>query len=73
MSKRVALRTLGLLAMNVGIAAPLDALAQPSSEIEIACDAGDSLQTALTGLAPGGRIVIRSGTCTGNFTLVRLD
>jgi hypothetical protein len=57
--------------MNVGIAAPLDAHAQPSSEIEIACDAGDSLQTALTGLAPGGRIVIRSGTCTGNFTLVR--
>ena len=69
MSKRTAVRTLVLLAMNVGIAAPLLAHAQPASEVEISCDAGDSLQTALAALAPGGRIVIRSGTCTGNLAL----
>jgi hypothetical protein len=39
MSERAALRTLVLLAMNVGIAAPL-VHAQPVPEIEIACDEG---------------------------------
>ena len=71
MSERAALRTLVLLAMNVGIAAPLVAHAQPLPEIEIACDAGDSLQAALAAVATGGRIIIRSGTCTGNLTLAR--
>jgi hypothetical protein len=71
MSERVALRTLVVLAMNVGIAAPLPAQAQPASEIEIACDAGDSLQSALSTVTSAGRIIIRSGTCTGNFTISR--
>ena len=71
MSECAAVRTLVFLAMNVGIAAPLVAHAQPLSEIEISCDAGDSLQTALATVAPGGRIVIRSGTCTGNLVLSR--
>lgn len=71
MSERAALRTLVLLAMNVGIAAPHVANAQPSSEIEISCDAGDSLQTALATVASGGRVIIRSGICTGNVTIER--
>ena len=71
MSKCTKVRTLALLAMNVCIAAPLLAHAQPTSEVEISCDAGDSLQAALAALAPGGRIVIRSGTCTGNLSLSR--
>ena len=71
MSKCTKVRTLALLAMNVCIAAPLLAHAQPTSEVEISCDTGDSLQAALAALAPGGRIVIRSGTCTGNLSLSR--
>ncbi len=71
MSKCTKVGTLALLAMNVCIAAPLLAHAQPASEVEISCDAGDSLQAALAALAPGGRIVIRSGTCTGNLSLSR--
>ena len=69
MSERALVRTLALLAMNVGIAAPLLAHAQTTSDVEISCDAGDALEAALTTLAPGGRIVIRSGTCTGNLSL----
>jgi hypothetical protein len=57
--------------MNVGITAPLVAHAQLLSEIEISCDASDSLQTALGAVAPGGRIIIRSGTCTGNLVISR--
>lgn len=60
MSKRAVVRTLVFLAMNVGIAAPLAAHAQLLSEIEISCDASDSLQTALRAVAPSGRIIIRS-------------
>jgi hypothetical protein len=56
--------------MNVGIALPPPAHAQ-QSEQEISCDVHDALQNALTRIAPGGRIIIRSGTCTGNITLVR--
>lgn len=52
MSKRSVVRTLVLLAMNVGITAPLVAHAQLLSEIEISCDAGDSLQTALRVVHP---------------------
>jgi hypothetical protein len=55
--------------MNIGIALPL-AHAQPS-EIEISCDVPNALQDALTAIASGGRIIIRSGTCTGNITLRR--
>ena len=71
MSGRLGVRTLVLLAMNVGIAAPFTTYAQSSPDIEISCDAGDALQRALAATASGGRIVIRSGTCIGNFTLVR--
>ena len=71
MSERAALRTLVILAMNVGIAAPLPARAQTTSEIEIACDAADALPSALAAVTSGGRIIIRSGTCTGNFTISR--
>src|SRR5262245_30922695 len=71
MRGRLALRTLILLAMNVGNVAPLTTYAQSSPDIEIACDVEDALQQALARAPAGGRIVIRSGTCAGNFTLVR--
>ena len=71
MNERAAVRTLVLLAMNIGIAAPLTSHAQPLSETEISCDAGDSLQTALANIESGGRIIIRSGICTGNLVLTR--
>ena len=71
MSKRAVVRTLVLLAMNVGSAAPLVAHAQLLSEIEISCDISDSLQTALAAVAPGGRIIIRSGACPGNLVISR--
>src|SRR5688572_29002730 len=72
MSMRPAGRTLVLIAMSVGIAAPLDAHAQRVTETEISCEAdGGSLQAALTAIQPGGRIVVRSGTCTGNLILSR--
>jgi hypothetical protein len=60
-----------LTASAVGIAVPLVAHAQPSAEAEIACDEPDALANALAAAAAGGRIIIRSGTCTGNFTLIR--
>ncbi len=60
-----------LIWMCVGIALPLVAHAQPSSETEISCDAPDALQKALAAASTGGRIIIRAGTCIGNFTLVR--
>jgi hypothetical protein len=71
MRERLAVHTLVLLAMNVGIAAPFVAHAQTSPDTEISCDTGEALEKALAATAPGGRIVIRSGTCTGNFKLVR--
>jgi len=60
-----------LLAINVGIAAPFPTFAQSPTDIEISCDADDALQKALAVTSPGGRIVIRSGTCAGNVTLLR--
>jgi hypothetical protein len=60
-----------LIAISVGIALPLVMHAQPSIETEISCDAPDALQNALATTPSGGRIIIRSGTCTGNFTLAR--
>src|SRR5262245_7940049 len=71
MRRRLAVRTLGLVAINVGIAAPFTTSAQIVSDIEIACDAGDALERALAITPPGGRIVIRSGTCTGNLIISR--
>src|SRR5688572_20097832 len=60
-----------LTAIAVGIAVPLVAHAQPSPETEISCDTRDALQNALAITPAGGRIIIRSGTCTGNLTLTR--
>lgn len=60
-----------LIAMNVGIAIPLVAQAQSSAETDISCDQTDALQRAVDSTPAGGRIVIRSGTCNGNLTLVR--
>lgn len=59
------------IAIAVGITVPLVAHAQPSTEAEISCDQPDALANALAATAAGGRIIIRSGTCTGNFTLTR--
>lgn len=55
----------------VGIAFPLVGHAQPTTEPEISCDTRDALQQALLTTPTGGRIIVRSGTCTGNFTLTR--
>jgi hypothetical protein len=60
-----------LTAMNVGIAVPLVVHAQPSADTEVSCDKPGALQHAVERTPAGGRIVIRSGTCTGNVTLVR--
>jgi hypothetical protein len=60
-----------LLAITIGIAPPFTVFAQAVPDTEISCDAGDTLERALAVTAPGGRIVIRSGTCAGNLTLVR--
>jgi hypothetical protein len=60
-----------LTAMNVGIAVPLVVHAQPSSETEVSCERPGALQHALQTTPAGGRIIIRSGTCTGNVTLIR--
>ena len=38
---------------------------------KISCDASDSLQTAPAAVAPGGRIIIRSGACPGNLVISR--
>jgi hypothetical protein len=50
-------------------AAPADA--QAPSELEVRCDAGDSLEAALASIETGGRILLRSGVCTGNFSITR--
>jgi hypothetical protein len=71
MSGRLAVRTLVLLAITIGIAAPFTTYAQTGFDTEISCDEGDALEKALAITAPGGRIIIRSGTCTGNVTLMR--
>jgi hypothetical protein len=75
MTERPWVRTAILMAINVGIALPLyaprTAHAQLPLDTEISCDAPDALQSTLTTVAPGGRIIIRSGTCSGNLTLVR--
>src|SRR5687767_7668878 len=60
-----------LTAGSVSIALPVVANAQPSAESEISCDSPDALQHALIAIPAGGRITIRAGTCTGNFTLSR--
>jgi hypothetical protein len=60
-----------LTAIAVGITVPLVAHAQPSPETEISCETSDALQNALATTPAGGRIIIRSGTCTGNITLTR--
>jgi hypothetical protein len=59
------------MAINVCIALPLIARAQPSSDTEISCETDDALQQALMAAPHGGRIIIRSGTCTANITLMR--
>jgi hypothetical protein len=60
-----------LIPTALGIALPHVAHAQPSAQTEISCDQPDALANALAATAAGGRIVIRSGTCTGNITLTR--
>jgi hypothetical protein len=60
-----------LIAIAVGIAFPVVGHAQPSPESEISCAAPDALQQALLLTPTGGRIIVRSGTCTGNFTFTR--
>ena len=60
-----------LIAIGMGIAFPVVGHAQPSLEAEISCVAPDALQQALLSTPIGGRIIVRSGTCTGNFTLTR--
>ena len=69
MRDRVAMGIQVLIATSVGIAIPVVAHAQPSAESEISCDTPDALQHALTTAPSGGRIIIRSGICTGNFAL----
>ena len=71
MRKRIVVGTWMLIAGSVSIAFPLVAHAQPSAESEISCDAPDALQHALITIPAGGRIIVRSGTCTGNFMLSR--
>lgn len=60
-----------LIAISLGITVPLVAHGQPSTEAEITCDNPDALQKALATTPTGGRILVRSGICTGNFTLAR--
>jgi len=71
MRKRIVLGIQMLIAGSVSIAFPLVAHAQPSAESEISCDAPDALQHALMTIPAGGRIIVRAGTCTGNFMLSR--
>ena len=72
MRKRIVVGTWMLIAGSVSIAFPLVAHAQPSAESEISCDAPDALQQhALMTIPAGGRIIVRAGTCTGNFMLSR--
>jgi len=54
MSERAAIRTLILVAMNVGISFPLSTQAQSLSEIEVGCDDKDALQSAIAAITPGG-------------------
>jgi predicted outer membrane repeat protein len=71
MRERMAVGIWMLIAGSVGTTLPVVARAQPSVESEISCDTPDALQHELTTIAAGGRIIIRSGTCTGNFTISR--
>jgi hypothetical protein len=71
MRARLAVRTLVLLAITIGIAPPFTTHAQVVPDTEISCDEADAFAKALAVTAPGGRIIIRSGTCAGNVTLVR--
>ena len=71
MRKRIVVGIWMLIAGSVSIAFPLVAHAQPSAESEISCDAPDALQHALMTIPAGGRIIVRAGTCTGNFMLSR--
>src|SRR5688572_630694 len=71
MRERVTVGIWLLTALGVGIAFPFVAHGQPSPESEISCESPNALQNALTTTPTGGRIIIRSGTCTGNFTLIR--
>jgi len=54
MSERAAIRTLILVAMNVGIAFPLSTQAHSPSEIEVACDDKDALRSVIAAITPGG-------------------
>ena len=60
-----------LIASAMGIALPVVGHAQPSPESEISCETRDALQQALLTTPIGGRVIVRSGICTGNFTLQR--
>ena len=60
-----------LIARSVSIAFPVVAHAQPSAESEISCDEPDALPHALMTIPAGGRIIVRAGTCSRNFTLSR--
>jgi hypothetical protein len=71
MRVRIAMGIQVLIATSVGIVFPVVAHAQPSLDAEISCDTPDALQSALTTTPSGGRLIIRSGICTGNFTLIR--
>src|SRR5688572_3988121 len=71
MRERVTVGIWLLTALGVGIAFPFVAHGQPSPESEISCESPNALQNALTTTPTGGRIIIRSGMCTGNFTLIR--
>ena len=71
MSERNVVGIWMLIAGSVSIAFPVVAHAQPSAESEISCDEPDALQHALMTIPAGGRIIVRAGTCSGNFTLSR--
>ena len=71
MRDRIAMCIHVLIVTSVGSAFPVVAHAQPSPEAEISCDTPDALQSALTMAPSGGRIIIRSGICTGTFALNR--
>src|SRR5690348_6310770 len=71
MTDRIAMGIRVLIVTGVGIGFPVVAHPQPSPEAEISCDKPDALQSALVMVPSGGRIIIRSGTCTGNFALKR--
>ena len=71
MSERNVVGIWMLIARSVSIAFPVVAHAQPSAESEISCDEPDALPHALMTIPAGGRIIVRAGNCSGNFTLSR--